>query len=31
MRLAHGMPVGGGLDYLDEGMLAAAMPSRTPL
>jgi recombination protein RecR len=30
-RLAHGVPVGGELDYLDEGTLAAAMRSRTPL
>jgi recombination protein RecR len=27
-RLAHGVPVGGELDYLDEGTLAAAMKSR---
>ena len=27
-RLAHGVPVGGELDYLDEGTLAAAMRSR---
>jgi recombination protein RecR len=30
-RLAHGVPVGGELDYLDEGTLAAAMVSRTAL
>jgi recombination protein RecR len=30
-RLAHGVPVGGELDYLDDGTLAAAMKSRTPL
>jgi recombination protein RecR len=30
-RLAHGVPVGGELDYLDEGTLAAAMRSRTDL
>jgi recombination protein RecR len=30
-RLAHGVPVGGELDYLDEGTLAAAMKSRTDL
>ena len=30
-RLAHGVPVGGELDYLDDGTLAAAMRSRTPL
>lgn len=28
-RLAHGVPVGGELDYLDEGTLSAAMLSRT--
>jgi recombination protein RecR len=27
-RLAHGVPVGGELDYLDEGTLAAAIKSR---
>ncbi len=27
-RLAHGVPVGGELDYLDDGTLAAAMKSR---
>ncbi|MEO0618495.1 MAG: recombination mediator RecR [Pseudomonadota bacterium] len=27
-RLAHGVPVGGELDYLDEGTLAAAVRSR---
>ncbi|MGB9152692.1 MAG: recombination mediator RecR [Alphaproteobacteria bacterium] len=27
-RLAHGLPVGGELDYLDDGTLAAAMQSR---
>ncbi len=30
-RLAHGVPVGGELDYLDEGTLAAAIKSRKPL
>src|ERR1044071_5078285 len=30
-RLAPGAPVGGELDYLDEGMLSAAMRSRTPI
>ena len=30
-RLAHGVPVGGELDYLDEGTLAAAVRSRTAL
>jgi recombination protein RecR len=28
-RLAHGVPVGGELDYLDEGTLAAAINQRT--
>src|SRR5947209_240501 len=28
-RLAHGVPVGGELDYLDEGTLAAASKQRT--
>ncbi len=28
-RLALGVPVGGELDYLDEGTLAAAIKSRT--
>ncbi|WP_128291980.1 recombination mediator RecR [Afifella aestuarii] len=28
-RLAHGVPVGGELDYLDDGTLAAAMRART--
>jgi recombination protein RecR len=28
-RLAHGVPVGGELDYLDDGTLAAAIKSRT--
>ena len=27
-RLAHGVPVGGELDYLDDGTLAAAVKSR---
>ena len=30
-RLARGVPVGGELDYLDDGTLAAAMRSRQPL
>jgi recombination protein RecR len=30
-RLAHGVPVGGELDYLDEGTLTAALRSRRPL
>ncbi len=29
VRLAHGLPVGGELDYLDEGTLAAAIKQRT--
>jgi recombination protein RecR len=29
-RLSQGVPVGGELDYLDEGTLAAAMKSRRP-
>ena len=29
-RLAHGVPVGGELDYLDEGTLIAAMRARRP-
>lgn len=29
-RLAHGVPVGGELDYLDDGTLAAAMRQRQP-
>ncbi|WP_306117430.1 MULTISPECIES: recombination mediator RecR [unclassified Roseitalea] len=28
-RLAHGVPVGGELDYLDEGTLSAALAART--
>jgi len=28
-RLAHGVPIGGELDYLDEGTLATALRSRT--
>jgi recombination protein RecR len=28
-RLAHGVPIGGELDYLDEGTLAAAIKQRT--
>ena len=28
-RLAHGVPVGGELDYLDEGTLTAAIKQRT--
>ena len=30
-RLAHGVPVGGELDYLDEGTLSAAMRQRTAM
>jgi recombination protein RecR len=30
-RLAHGVPVGGELDYLDEGTLSAAMRQRTTM
>ena len=30
-RLAHGVPVGGELDYLDEGTLAAAVKARRAL
>ena len=30
-RLAHGVPVGGELDYLDEGTLSAAFRARRPL
>ena len=29
-RLAHGVPVGGELDYLDDGTLAQAIKARTP-
>ena len=29
-RLAHGVPVGGELDYLDDGTLAAAFKARRP-
>ena len=29
-RLAHGVPVGGELDYLDDGTITAAMRSRRP-
>lgn len=29
--LAHGIPVGGSLDYLDEGTLAAALKDRRPV
>ena len=30
-RLAHGMPVGGELDYLDDGTLAQALRARAKL
>jgi recombination protein RecR len=30
-RLAHGVPVGGELDYLDDGTLTAALRARRPL
>ena len=30
-QLAHGLPVGGELDYLDEGTLAQALRARKPL
>jgi recombination protein RecR len=30
-RLAHGVPVGGELDYLDEGTLSAAIKQRTAI
>ena len=30
-RLAHGVPIGGELDYLDEGTLSAALRQRTAL
>ncbi len=30
-QLAHGMPVGGELDYLDEGTLAQALRARRPV
>jgi recombination protein RecR len=29
-RLAHGVPVGGELDYLDDGTIAAALKARRP-
>ena len=29
-RLAHGVPVGGELDYLDDGTITAAVKSRRP-
>lgn len=30
-RLAHGVPVGGELDYLDDGTLSAALAQRLPM
>ena len=30
-RLAHGIPVGGELDYLDDGTLSAALKARRPV
>ena len=30
-RLAHGVPVGGELNFLDDGTLAQAMKARTAL
>ena len=30
-RLAHGVPVGGELDYLDDGTIAAALNARRPV
>ena len=30
-RLAHGVPIGGELDYLDDGTLGAALKARRPL
>src|SRR5690606_19046259 len=30
-RLAHGVPVGGELDYLDEGTLSQALKARTEI
>ena len=30
-RLAHGVPVGGELDYLDDGTIATALKSRSRL
>jgi recombination protein RecR len=29
--LAHGMPVGGELDHLDDGTISAALRSRRPV
>jgi recombination protein RecR len=30
-RIAHGVPVGGELDYLDDGTISAALKARLPL
>ena len=30
-RLAHGVPIGGELDYLDDGTLGAALQARRPI
>ena len=30
-ELAHGVPVGGELDYLDDGTLGAALKDRRPV
>jgi recombination protein RecR len=30
-RLAHGVPVGGELDYLDDGTISAALKARRPV
>ncbi|MFK7841739.1 MAG: recombination protein RecR, partial [Sphingorhabdus sp.] len=30
-QLSHGIPVGGELDYLDEGTLAQALRARRPI
>ena len=30
-RLAHGVPIGGELDYLDDGTLGAALTARRPV
>ena len=29
--LAHGMPIGGELDYLDDGTISAALKARRPV
>jgi len=30
-KLAHGVPIGGELDYLDDGTLGAALAARRPV